>query len=77
MTANADVLSAQALQLPSDERVALVERILDSLDVPDLSLDTLWDQEAQTRLAAYRRGELRSVRLADVIAKYQVPEGNA
>lgn len=75
MPANAiaDAISAQALQLPPNERVALVERILDSLDEPDRSLDALWNQEAQDRLAAYRSGELQSVGLADVIAKYRVP----
>lgn len=73
MPATADTLSAQALQLPPDERVALVERILDSLDVPDPSLDSLWAREAADRLAAYRSGELQSVGLADVIAKYKVP----
>lgn len=75
--ANANAISAQALQLPPDERLALVERILDNLDEPDRSLDALWNQEAQDRLAAYRRGELQSVGLADVIAKYQVPGRSA
>lgn len=76
VTTNAEALSAQAMQLAPDERVALVERILDSLDMPDPSLDALWNQEAQDRLAAYRRGEVRSASLADVIAKYQVPGRN-
>ena len=74
MNPTAETLSAQAVQLPPDERVALVERILDSLDEPDPSLDALWAKEADDRLAAYRRGEIRAVALSDVIAKYQVTQ---
>jgi putative addiction module component (TIGR02574 family) len=71
MNPTAETLSAQAVQLPPEERMALVERILDSLDEPDASLDALWSKEADDRLAAYRRGEIRAVALSDVIAKYQ------
>lgn len=72
MNTTAETLSAQAVQLPPEERVALVERILDSLDEPDASMDALWAKEADDRLAAYRRGEIHAVALSDVIAKYQV-----
>ena len=72
MNPTTETLSAQAMQLPPEERMALVERILDSLDEPDASLDALWAKEADDRLAAYRRGEIRAVALSDVVAKYQV-----
>ncbi|WP_428001917.1 addiction module protein [Acidovorax sp.] len=77
MPANANAISAQALQLPPDERMALVERILDSLDVADPALSSLWTQESQNRLAAFRRSELQAVDMKDVIAKYQVPGRSA
>ena len=64
-------LSEQALQLPPVERMALVERILDSLDEPDPSMDALWAQEADARLAAYRRGEIRAIPLSEVLARYK------
>ena len=72
MSQTAEALSEQAAQLPPTERMALVERILDSLDVPDPSLDALWAREADARLGAYRRGEIRAVMLSEVLAKYQV-----
>ena len=56
-------LSEQAVQLPPVERMALVEQILDSLDEPDPSMEALWAHEADDRLAAYRRGEIRAVPL--------------
>jgi putative addiction module component (TIGR02574 family) len=72
MSQAAEALSAQATQLPPEERMEVVERILDSLDQPDAALDALWAKEADDRLAAYRRGEIKAVALSDVIAKYQV-----
>jgi len=72
MTHAADTLSAQVVQLPPEERMQVVERILDSLDEPDAALDALWAKEADDRLAAYRRGEVKAVALSEVIAKYQV-----
>lgn len=72
MPITAETLSAQAMQLPPDERLALVDQLLHTLDEPDASLDALWAKEAESRLAAYRRGELQAATLSDVIAKYQV-----
>jgi len=72
MTTTAEAVSAQAVKLPPEERMEVVERILDSLDEPDAALDALWAKEADDRLAAYRRGEVKAVALSEVIAKYQV-----
>ena len=71
MTPTSETLSAQAAQLAPEERIQLVERILNSLDQPDAALDALWANEASDRLAAYRRGDVKAVGLPDVIAKYQ------
>ena len=62
----------QASQLPLEERMSLVDQILDTLDERDSLLDAQWAQEAESRLAAYRRGEFRAIPLSEVIAKYQV-----
>ena len=72
MSQAAEALSAQAAMLPPEERVEVVERILDSLVQPNVTLDALWAKEADDRLAAYRRGEIKAVALSDVIAKYRV-----
>jgi putative addiction module component (TIGR02574 family) len=65
-------LCDQASQLPPDERMALVDHILDTLDERDESLDAQWAHEAEARLEAYRRGEVQAIPLNEVIAKYQV-----
>jgi putative addiction module component (TIGR02574 family) len=77
MSQAADALSAQAAKLPPEERVEVVERILDSLDQRNVTLDGLWAKEADNRLAAYRRGEIKAVALSDVIAKYLVKNTSA
>lgn len=71
MSVSAKTLSAQAMQLPPEERLALVDELLNTLDVPDAAIDSLWAKEAESRLAAYRSGEVQAVALSDVIAKYQ------
>ena len=40
-------------------------------DARDAALDVLWANEASDRLAAYRRGGVRAVGLADVSGKCQ------
>ena len=77
MSQAAEALSAQVAMLPPEERMEVVERILDSLDEPDATLDALWATEAGERLAAYRRGEIKAMALSDVIAKCQVTSKRA
>lgn len=72
MSNTAESLSQQAAQLPPAERMDRVERILDTLDMPDPNLDALWAKEAEDRLAAYRRGEISALPLAEVLGKYTV-----
>jgi len=61
MAASAKVILAQALRLPANDRAALVENLILSLDKPDPSLDSQWLKEAEDRLAAYQSGELAAV----------------
>jgi putative addiction module component (TIGR02574 family) len=71
MSDEAKTLIEQARALPPQERIELVEDVLDSLDRPDPELDRLWAHEAGDRLSAYRRGELPAKALSDIIAKYR------
>lgn len=61
MAASAKVILDQALKLPANDRAALVENLILSLDKPDASLDAQWLKEAEDRLAAYQSGELGAV----------------
>ena len=68
---NAKTLIEQARSLPPQDRIALVEDVLDSLDRADPAIDQMWAREASERLAAYRRGELVAKDLNDIVAKYR------
>jgi putative addiction module component (TIGR02574 family) len=60
-------LLAFALKLAPEERFALVDEILRTLDKPDPEIDRLWIEEAERRLAAYRRGEVKGIPAEDVL----------
>ena len=64
-------LGRRVLELSPTERLEMVDEILASLDRPDDRVDALWAWEAEDRLAAYRRGEIKTVSLDDVLAKYR------
>lgn len=70
MANTAETLNQPAAQLSPAERMEWVERILDTLDMPDPALDAIWAREAEDRLAAYRRGEIRALSLAEALGKY-------
>jgi len=62
---NVEILE-KALRLPAEERFAIVERLLKSLDVPDPALDRIWAEEAERRLTAYREGRLSAIPIEEV-----------
>jgi putative addiction module component (TIGR02574 family) len=72
MTDAAKNLSAQARKLSPSERLELVDDLLASLDESDPGVDQQWAKEAEDRLAAYRKGEIKTVPLQEVLAKYRV-----
>ena len=66
MSNEAETLIEQARALSPQDRIALVEDVLDSLDRADPDIDQLWAREASERLAAYRHGELAAKDLGDI-----------
>ena len=66
MSTSAKTVMDQALKLTANDRAALVETLILSLDKPDPALDAEWLREAEDRLAAYQSGELATVDADDV-----------
>ena len=59
MSANAEKILQEVLNLPPQDRAEMLERLLATFqEPPDAELDKLWAQEAEDRLDAYDRGEL-------------------
>lgn len=66
MSELAEKLIEQALGLPAEERAEVAERLLSSLEPPLSRVDQLWAQEAEDRLDAYERGEIKAIPAEDV-----------
>lgn len=66
MSTSANTVMDQALKLPVNDRAALVDTLILSLDKPDPALDAEWLKEAEDRLSAYQSGELAAVDADDV-----------
>ena len=49
--------------------MALVEGLITSLDKPDPEFDAIWLKEAESRMAAYRAGELGAVDADEVFTE--------
>lgn len=73
MGSHNQALIEQALQLPVLERLEVVDALLATIDEPNPEIDRLWIAEAEDRLAAYRRGEIKAVDMENVLAKYHKP----
>jgi len=71
MNQEAKNLIEQARELSPAVRIEVIDGLLASLDEPDEAMDRLWAREAEDRLAAYRRGEIKAVHLNEVLAKYR------
>ena len=62
MTVQTQQVLEKAVRLPPVERAELVEQILSSFDFPAHDkIDALWAQEAEDRIDAYDRGELKAI----------------
>lgn len=71
MNSSQQAIIEQAKQLNALEKIELVDALLASVDKPDAEIDKQWAAEAEDRLAAYRRGEIKALDLNQVLAKYR------
>ena len=62
---NAQILQ-EALQLNPQERYIVVESLLQSLDKPDDSVDSVWANEAESRLQNYRDNKIQTIPFEEV-----------
>jgi putative addiction module component (TIGR02574 family) len=76
MTAITEKVLDEALALPVDERISLVDQLIASLNLPTHGeVDRLWAEEAERRLAQIERGEVELIPgekvFAEIRAKYR------
>ncbi len=71
MNSNSDSLLNDVLALPVNERIEVVEKLLQSLDVPNRQIEEVWAREADIRVENFDNGRLDSVSAEDVLKKYK------
>ncbi|MBL1259295.1 MAG: addiction module protein [Thiotrichaceae bacterium] len=59
------------MSLTADNRAELVDCLLASLDKPDKAVDQQWSKEAESRINAYDRGEINTLKIEEVLSKYR------
>ena len=59
----------EAKQLPVDDRVTVVDSLLQTLNVPNPEIDKAWAEVAEARLAELRSGHVKPVPGDQVLAR--------
>lgn len=75
MSTELDKVVIDALKLSPIERVELIEKLLASFSFPDKKpIDELWTVEAEKRIDAYERGEIKSRPASEVFRRISLGE---
>jgi len=69
MTGRAEQVFSNALTLPINERAELAERLFSSLEISQNKIDKLWAKEAEDRINAFERGNIKTVTAKEVFNK--------
>jgi putative addiction module component (TIGR02574 family) len=60
----------EALSLPADARLSLIERLLLSLNLPTRQeIDRLWAEEAERRVTEVEKGDVKLIPGEEIFAK--------
>ena len=71
-----DKVVDEALLLPADERIGLVEKVIASLNLPSRpEIDRMWAAEAERRIEEIDRGEVKLIPGDSVFAKIRKKYG--
>lgn len=70
MATTHDRIIEEALSLPVDARLSLIEKLLTSLNLPiDEEIDRMWTEEAERRVSQIEGGQIKLVPGDEVFAK--------
>lgn len=76
MSEQGEIVLEKALELPPTERAELVELILASFEFPSRkTIDSLWAQEAESRIDAFERGEITAIPGKKIFEKIEKQKG--
>jgi putative addiction module component (TIGR02574 family) len=73
MIRNTAKVVTDALSLPPRSRARLADKLLESLDQPkQREIDNLWAEEAEDRIDAYEKGEIKVLSGKEVFRKLRM-----
>jgi putative addiction module component (TIGR02574 family) len=76
MATTNDRVIEEALSLPADIRLSLVEKLLTSLNLPiHEEIDRLWAEEAERRVSQIEEGKIKMVPGEEVFARIRAKHG--
>jgi putative addiction module component (TIGR02574 family) len=76
MATTNDRVVEEALSLPADVRLSLVEKLLTSLNLPiDEQIDHLWAEEAERRVSQIEEGKSKLVPGEEVFTRIRAKHG--
>ncbi len=62
----------EAILMKPMEKAQLIDKLILSLDTPSHTIEEQWNEEAQSRVSAYKDGLLKSVSSEEVFGKYDL-----
>lgn len=65
-----DKIFSEVSLLNDTEKLQLVDKILISLNPVNKGVETIWNEESEERITAYREGRVPAIDAQDVLKKY-------
>ena len=76
MATTNDRVVEEALSLPADVRLSLIEKLLSSLNLPiEEQIDHLWAEEAERRVSQIEEGKIKLVPGEEVFVRIRSKHG--
>jgi putative addiction module component (TIGR02574 family) len=72
-TPSLEQLLETILARPAADRAVIAEVVADSLHPPDPEIERAWAVEAESRLDAYRKGQIKAVPFDEVFKTMETP----
>lgn len=76
MNVQIETLVEQARKLAPEERIALAEEIMATVELSPKEWEAAWARECEDRLAAYERGEIKSSDSDEVMTRLRQKYGS-
>lgn len=71
MTIIAEKIYDEVLELPTEQRLGLIDKLLESISPSVQSVQEAWIVEAERRLASYREGKVQAMDGEEVFQRLQ------